>query len=123
MPYEKPFNGRRALILQASECHLSSFRISQFFLNENELLQGQRRMRIRRGHGASERNIGFDVRFILTRSFFGERGEFLASLLRLSFPEGNERALLFDIELIDGALSHLKSAVIFLARGVEIAHE
>jgi len=38
-------------------------------------------------------------------------------------PEGNERALLLDVKLIDGTLRHLKSAIVFFARGVEIAHE
>src|SRR5437762_6112300 len=47
MPYQKPFDGGRALVFQARKRRLSSFRISEFFLNEDELLQCQRGVGIR----------------------------------------------------------------------------
>src|SRR5213076_1250563 len=47
MPDQKPFDGGRTLVCQARKRRLSSFRISEFFLNEDELLQCQRGVRVR----------------------------------------------------------------------------
>src|SRR5256885_652388 len=47
MPDQNPFDGRRALVFQARKRRLSSFCISKFLLNEDELLQCQRGVGIR----------------------------------------------------------------------------
>src|SRR5215467_1847868 len=83
----------------------------------------QFRLRVWSEHGASQSDVELPIGFLLAGNFLCEGCEFLSSLLRLSFPEGNHGSLLLDVELVDGAFRHLKGAVIFLASALEITHQ